>query len=325
MRAVILGDTDIEIREIEKPSPQPHQALIRVRGCGLNRSDLLETQGQSFGHTGGDAKVLGGEFAGEVVELGSDSEGLSIGDRVMCRGGGGWAEYALVHWRRAIVIGSDDIPWEQAATLQGALQTMHDAIITNGRFKAGQTIMIQGASSGVGLMGLQIARAKGAKLVIGSSTNAERRARLSEFGAGLVINSQDDGWVDRVLEATDGAGVDVTIDMLSGNVMNKNMEATAIHGYVINIGRLAGMVGEFNFDLHARRRLNYVGTTGRTRSIDDNVQVARLANDDLWTFVLNGEIKSPIDKVFDLEDAAIALDRMNNNQHFGKIALLVGD
>ena len=85
------------------------------------------------------------------------------------------------------------------------------------------------------------------------------------------------------------------------------------------------MVGEFNFDLHARRRLNYVGTTGRTRSIDDNVQVARLANDDLWTFVLNGEIKSPIDKVFDLEDAAIALDRMNNNQHFGKIALLVSD
>ena len=128
-----------------------------------------------------------------------------------------------------------------------------------------------------------------------------------------------------MLEETDGAGVDVTIDMLSWNVMNKNMEATAIHGYVINIGRLAGMVGEFNFDLHARRRLNYVGTTGRTRSIDDNVQVARLANDDLWTFVLNGEIKSPIDKVFDLEDAAIALDRMNNNQHFGKIALLVSD
>ena len=100
MRAVILGDTGVEITEIAKPSPQPHQALIRVRGCGLNRSDLLETQGQSFGHTGGDAKVLGGEFAGEVVELGSESEGLSIGDRVMCRGGGGWAEYALVHWRQ---------------------------------------------------------------------------------------------------------------------------------------------------------------------------------------------------------------------------------
>ena len=323
MRAVTLGETGVEIVDIIEPGPQAHQVLVRVRSCGLNRSDLLETQGQSFGHTGGNAKVLGGEFAGEVVELGSESEGLSVGDRVMCRGGGGWAEYAAVHWRRAIPINSGDISWEQAATLQGAMQTMHDAIVTNGCFLSGQTIMFQGASSGVGLMGLQIARAKNARLVIGTSANSERRSRLKEFGADLVLDPQDDGWVDQVLDATDGAGVDITVDMLSGDVINKNMEATAIHGYLINIGRLAGMNGEFNFDLHARRRLNYIGTTGRTRSIDENVEVARLANDDLWGFVLRGAIRSPIDKVYNLEDAAIALDRMNKNEHFGKIALLL--
>lgn len=321
MKAVTLGDSGVEIKEINTPVPQPHQVLVKVRGCGLNRSDLLETQGQSFVHLGGNTKVLGGEFAGEIAELGSEAQGLSVGDRVMCRGGAGWAEYALAHWRRAIPIETDDISWEQAATIQGALQTMHDAIVTNGRFEPGQTILIQGASSGVGLMGLQIARAKSAKLVIGTSTNAERRARLADFGAVLAIDPRDPGWVEQVLEATDGAGVDVTVDMLSGDVVNKNMEATAVHGYVINIGRLASLTGEFDFDLHARRRLHYIGTTGRTRSINESVEVARLANEDLWDLVTRGEIRSHIDKVFALEDAAVALSRMNGNEHFGKIVL----
>ena len=322
MKAVTLGDAGVEIADIDPPRPKSNQVLVKVRACGLNRSDLLETQGQSFGHVGGDAKVLGGEFAGEVVEFGGDTEGLAVGDRVMCRGGSGWAEYAVANWRRAIPITSADIPWEQAATLQGALQTMHDAIVTNGHFTAGQTILIQGASSGVGLMGLQIARAKGAKLVIGTSTNSDRRARLAEFGADLALDSEDESWVKQVLDTTNGAGVNVTVDMLSGAVVNQNMEATAINGYVINIGRLAGMAAEFNFDLHARRRLHYIGTTSRTRSIDEIVEVARLANTDLWGAVERGEIRSPIDKVFPLTAAAAALERMNANAHFGKIVML---
>ena len=97
MKAVTLGTTGAEISDIDPPSPQSHQVLVKVRGCGLNRSDLLETHGQNFGHTGGDTKVLGGEFTGEVLEVGSEAEDLSVGDRVMCRGGSGWAEFALAH------------------------------------------------------------------------------------------------------------------------------------------------------------------------------------------------------------------------------------
>jgi NADPH2:quinone reductase len=323
MKAITLGESGVKLSEIDPPSPKSSQVLVKVRACGMNRSDLLETQGQSFGHLSGDTKVLGGEFAGEVVEVGSETQGLVVGDKVMCRGGSGWAEYAVANWRRAEPMGDTDISWEQAACVQGALQTMHDAIVTNGRFNKGQTALIQGASSGAGLMGLQVARAMGAKLVIGTSGNAERRARLSEFGANLALDSSDDSWIDRVLEATDGKGVDVTVDMLSGDFVNKNMQVTAVYGHVINIGRLAGMSTEFNCDLHAARRLSYIGTTGRSRSMDEHEAVRRRANEDLWDAVVRGEIGSPIDKVFPLADAETALARMNANKHFGKIVLKV--
>ena len=101
MKAITLGEDGVKLSEIDPPSPKSNQILVKVRACGMNRSDLLETQGQSFGHLSGDTKVLGGEFAGEVVEVGSEAEGLQVGDRVMCRGGSGWAEYAVANWRRA--------------------------------------------------------------------------------------------------------------------------------------------------------------------------------------------------------------------------------
>ena len=102
MKAVTLGDDGVEIKELPNPEPNNEQVLVKVKSCGLNRSDLLETQGQSFGHTGGDTKIIGGEFAGEIVELGDGVEDLKVGDKVMCRGGSGWAEYAVANHKKAI-------------------------------------------------------------------------------------------------------------------------------------------------------------------------------------------------------------------------------
>ena len=148
-------------------------------------------------------------------------------------------------------------------------------------------------------------------------------ACFSEFGADVVIDTSTDVWLKTLLDATDGKGVDILIDMLSGDYVNKNMEATKVNGHLINIGRLAGMNGNFDYDLHAKRRLNYIGTTGRTRSIDENEKVAHLANKDLWNFVLDGKIRHHIDQIFPLKDAKAALEIMNNNKHFGKLVLLV--
>ena len=322
MKAVTLGSDGVEIKELAEPKPSQNQVLVKVKSCGLNRSDLLETQGQSFGHTGGDTKIIGGEFAGEIVELGEAVEDLKVGDKVMCRGGSGWAEYAVANHKRAIKFNPEQISWEQAASIQGNLQTMHDAIVTNGKFISGQSVFIQGASSGVGIIGLQIAKALGASLVLGSSTNQNKLSKLSSYGADILIDTSKENWLDEVLDVTEGKGVDVLIDMLSGDFVNKNMEATKINGHLINIGRLAGMNGNFNYDLHAKRRLHYVGTTGRTRSVEENLDVARVANKDLWDHVVDGKIRHVIFKTFRLNEASDALNIMNENRHFGKLVLL---
>ena len=322
MKAVTLGDDGVEIKDLPNPEPTSEQVLVKVKSCGLNRSDLLETQGQSFGHTGGDTKIIGGEFAGEIVELGEGVEDLKVGDKVMCRGGSGWAEYAVANHKRVIKFNPEQISWEQAASIQGNLQTMHDAIVTNGKFITGQSVFIQGASSGVGIIGLQIAKALGASLVLGSSTNQNKLSKLSSYGADILIDTSKENWLDKVLEVTEGKGVDVLIDMLSGDFVNKNMEATKINGHLINIGRLAGMNGNFNYDLHAKRRLHYVGTTGRTRSVEENLDVARVANKDLWDQVVDGKIRHVIFKTFRLNEASDALNIMNENRHFGKLVLL---
>ncbi len=258
MKAAVLGADGVEFAEFPVPSPQPHEVLVRVRACGLNRADLLVAMGHSHGKGGGPGARLGMEWSGEVVEVGSDVQGFRAGDRVMCLGIAGWAQYALCDWRRANPIPAADMTYERAASLPIALNTMHDALVTNGRLSAGESVLIQGASSGVGIMGLQIARLMGARPVIGSSTHEARRQRLTDFGADLGVDSRDPSWVDAVLKATGGAGVDLIVDQISGYAATQNLAATAIKGRIVNVGRLGGFVGEFDFDLHAMRRINYI-------------------------------------------------------------------
>jgi NADPH2:quinone reductase len=208
-----------------------------------------------------------------------------------------------------------------AATLPVALTTMHNALVTNGKLQAGQSVLIQGASSGVGLMALQIAKLKGAKIVIGSSTDATRRGRLKEFGADLAIDSSDLGWVDQVLKATGGEGVDLIIDQVSGKVANQNLAATKVLGRIINVGRLGGSHGDFNFDLHAARRISYIGVTFRTRSVEEIREIFNQVRSDIWAAVESGKLKLPIDKVFALKDIVTAFDHMEANKHLGKIVV----
>jgi NADPH2:quinone reductase len=202
-----------------------------------------------------------------------------------------------------------------------ALQTMHNAVVTAGRLKRGETLLIQGASSGVGLMALQIAKLKGARLVIGSSTNPTRRARLKEFGADLAIDTKDPGWADAVTKATDGKGVDLIVDQISASVANDNMKAAAVLGRIVNVGRLGGTRGEFNFDLHALKRIDYIGVTFRTRSIEEVREITRRMRADLWEAVEAGRLQLPIDRSFPFDQAAAALAHMTANAHFGKILL----
>jgi NADPH2:quinone reductase len=321
MKAAVVGDKGLEIREIPAPRPKPNEVLVRVRAAGLNRAELAMAAGHKHGPLGGVGAVIGLEWAGEVAEVGAEVTGIKPGDRVMCSGNGGYAEYAVTDWGRVAGIPANNMSFEQATTLPIALQTMHDALVSNGRLSAGEAVMIQGASSSVGLMGLQIAKRLGASLVIGSSTNPARRARLAEFGADLAVDSGDLAWPDVVLQATGGKGVDLIIDQISASVANANMKAAAVLGRIVNVGRLGGAKGEFDFDLHALKRIAYIGVTFRTRSLDEVRAINRKMHADLWPLVEAGTLALPIDRIFPLDEAAAAQAHMRANAHFGKIIL----
>src|SRR3979411_2059002 len=320
MKAYVYGANGAEITDVAKPAPKGTQVLVRVRACGLNRADLGMTKGHAHGSAGGLGAVLGMEWAGEIAEVGPDAKGVKAGDKVMGSGTAAFAEYTLADHGRLFQKPSN-MNFEEAAPLPVALATMHNAVVTTGELQAGQSVLIQGASSGVGLMALQIARLKGAKIVIGSSTDAARRGRLKEFGADLAVDSSDPGWVDQVLQATGGEGVDLIVDQVSGKVANQNLAATKVKGRIVNVGRLGGTRAEFNFDLHAARRISYIGVPFRTRSIEEIREIFDEVRNDIWPAVNSRKLQLPIDKVYPFAEIGKAFEHMEANKHLGKIVV----
>jgi NADPH2:quinone reductase len=323
MKAAVLGEAGVELRDLAKPVPAPNEVLIRVRAASLNRADLMIAAGRRHGRVGGVGARLGLECAGEVEAVGGEVAGFKPGDRVMGSAPGSYAEYAVTDWGRAHRMPANNMTYEQAACLPVALQTMHNAIVTAGRLKGGEALLISGASAGVGLMGLQIGKLMGAAPVMGTSTHAGRRARLKEFGCDLALDSGDPNWPVQVKQATGGKGAALIVDLVSGSVANQNLEAAALLGRIVNVGRLGGMTGEFNFDLHALKRIDYIGVTFRTRTLPEVREIVQLMRADLWPAVEAGRLTLPIERTFPLDDIAQALSLMRANQHFGKIVISV--
>ncbi len=321
MKAAVLGEKGIEVRDLPKPEPKPNEVLIRVRASSLNRADLLVASGVQHGSVGGVGARIGLECSGEVEAVGSEVKDIKAGDRVMGSAPGGFAEYAVTDAGRVHRIPGNNMTYEQAACFPIALQTMHNAVVTAGRLKRGETMLMQGASAGVGLMGMQIAKLMGAALVLGTSTNAERRARLKDYGCDVAIDTRDPNWPAEVKKATGDKGVNLIVDLVSGGVANGNLEAAALLGRIVNVGRLGGTKGEFDFDKHALKRIDYIGVTFRTRTIDEVREINRLLRADLWGAVEAGKLSLPIYKTYKLADVADALSVMRANQHFGKIVL----
>lgn len=313
MRAIVSTAAGLQLRELPIPQPRDGEIQVRVRAASLNRIDLVALRSPAD-------QVVGVEWAGEVSAVGAGVTAWKAGDRVMCSGAGAFAEYAVTDAGRACPIPAT-LSDEEAAVLPMALQTMHDALVTNGQLAPGRTVLIHGASSGVGLMGLQIAKLLGAGLVLGTSTHAGRRALLQQFGADASIDSGDPEWPRRVQEATGGQGVQLTIDQVSGTQFNQVMAAAALRGRIVNVGRLGGNVAEFDFNLHALKRLQYVGVTFRTRSVDEVRALNARMLADLAGPIAERRLRLPIDHRFPLASAAQALARMSANQHFGKIVL----
>lgn len=321
MKAWIKTEDGVAFRDVATPQPAATDILVRVAASSLNRADLFLVDGRSHGQHGGAGTPLGLEWAGEVVEAGSGVTAFKPGDRVMCSGLGGFAEYAVTDWRRAFPIPNDTMSYEAASCLPIAVRTAHTALTEQAGFKPGQSVLVLGASSGVGLMTMQVAKILGARQIIGSSTSRARREKLHAFGADTVIDTNDADWAAQVSAATDQGGVDISIDFLAGPLINDNMRAVRIGGAIVNVGRLAGESGNFDFDLHALRRVRYSGMTFRTRDAENIGHLANRIRTDLWDALEAGRLTLPIDIRLPYERATEAFDAMRDNRHFGKIVL----
>ena len=320
MKAALVTDSGLTITPMAPPTPSAQQVLVKVSAAALNRADLAVISGGRHGSHGGPGTVPGMEWAGTIEAVGAEVPGLKVGDRVMCSGMGGYAEYAVTDWGRVMLI-PEAMSFEDAVTQPVAIQTMHNALITAGAMQSGDTVLIQGASSGVGLMAMKIARRMGASRVIGTSTHAARRARLAEFGADVAIDTTQPDWYEQVVRANGGQGVDLVIDQLSGPYGTGNLHACKVLGRIVNVGRLAGRFAEFDFDLHALKRISYVGVTFRTRSVQEVRDINAVAQKDLGQAIESGALVLPIDRVFDFDDLPQAFEHMRVNQHFGKIVI----
>ncbi|MEJ8858136.1 zinc-binding dehydrogenase [Variovorax robiniae] len=321
MKGAMLTPQGIAIQELPVPRPGATELLVKVRASSLNRADLFLADGRAHGGHGGAGTPLGLEWSGDVVAIGAEVSDFKVGDRVMCTGIGGLSEYAVADWRRSFAFPQRKIGYEAAACLPVSLRTTHVAIATTGQLQKGESVLVLGASSGVGLMSLQVAKLLGAGLVIGTSTKADRRAKLGEFGADIAINSSDADWAEQVLQHTQGRGIDLLIDFLAGPLINDSMRAVRVGGRIVNVGRMAGESGAFDFDLHSMRRIQYLGTTFRTRTADEVHAIQQQVQADLWPALEAGRLGVPIDAALPMERVKEAFDLMRANGHFGKIVV----
>lgn len=323
MRAIVQTKEGLVIKDVAKPAIVPGMLLVRVKANAINRADVMMMHGGVHGTGGwgdGADAPFGLEWAGEVIEAGGGAKLYKVGDRVMGSGSGAFAEYKLAHPFGIFPV-PDNMSYEQATCLPVALQTMHDAVVINGHLTKGQTIFFQGGSSAVGLIGIQLARYKGAGKIIASSNTAERVEKLLTLGADVAINTSDKDWVEKVRKATDEQGVDILVDFVAGPTVVDSLKCMKVGGRMINIGRMAGESGEFNFDLHNMNRIQYIGCSFRARTIFESAEVVLKTAMSLGAALKKGAFKMPIDNVYPFEQFKEALERMNKNQHFGKIVL----
>ena len=326
MRAAVIverdGRRELEVvDDLPDPVPGEGELLVRVGAAGLNRADLVMPLRHRHGTGFSGPAIAGNEFAGTVEACGPGADRFSMGDRVMGFGASTFAELTAIDHRHVFPVPAG-MDWETAAAYPVAVETMHDAIVINGRLAAGESILFLGAGSGVGIVGIQIAKATGASLVLGASRSQDRLSRLAAFGMDDGIDVTDPDWPDRVRSLTGGKGVDLVVDMVSGPTVNASMKAAAVRGRIVNVGRLGGMTGEFDFDLHALKRLNYVGVTFRTRSDDEIADIVDRAWADLGGAIESRVLSLPIHAAFPLDAVADAYAEMRRDSHLGKIVIV---
>ncbi len=291
---------------------------MRVRASGLNFGEIKYMRE----HRTGNPMTAGVEFAGEVVSVGEQVRNWREGDRVMGHGRGCHAQY-VVAAPLALMPVPDDVSWVDAAAFPNVFITAHDALVTNGELKAGESVFINGASGGVGMAAIMIASAFRARPVIASSRSAAKLDRLAGFGVDIGVNASTDSQVETIMAATDKRGVDIIIDTVGGTVFEDHIRSLAVKGRLVNIARLGGAsTAQLDLNLLWQNRLKLIGVTFRTRTEQERLDCIQACARDLLPFFRGGKLRLPIDKTFPMASIGDAYAYIAGSQHLGKIVLV---
>lgn len=298
------------------PEPGPGEVRIRVRAAGVNRPDILQRKGL-YPPPEGASDILGLEAAGEIEAIGADVIRWRPGDRVCALlGGGGYAEYAVVDARHVLPVPAG-LDFVQAAALPETAFTVFTNVFEDGRLKAGETLLVHGATSGIGVMAIQAARAADAR-VIATSRGADKARAARDLGADISIDASD----GRFLEAVrDAGGADVVLDMVGAAYAEQNLKALKPGGRWVVIAFQSGSLARVDLSRLMRGRLTLTGSTLRARPADEKARLAEAVETTLWPWVADGRIRPVVDRVFPLEDAAAAHGRLESGFHTGKVVL----
>lgn len=301
------------------PKPGPNEILIKVAAAGVNRPDVLQRLGL-YPVPPGASDLPGLEISGEVVALGDGVTKRKIGDKVMSLvAGGGYAEYCITHETHAMSV-PKGLSMTEAGAIAETLMTVWHNVFERGGLKPNETLLIHGGSSGIGTMAIQMAKAHGAKVFVTVGGQDKVDACL-KLGADAAINYKTEDFVERIKALTDGAGVNVILDMVGGDYIDRNYEAAAVEGRIVQIAFLGGSKAAPNFSKLMMKRLHHTGSTLRPRSVADKAAMVSAIEAKAMPWFADGRVKPLMDSSFPLKDASKAHARMESSQHIGKIVL----
>jgi NADPH2:quinone reductase len=304
------------------PVPGPGEILVKVKAAGVNRPDVAQRSG-SYPPPPGASDLPGLEIAGEVVALGEGATRHKLGDKVMSLvAGGGYAQYCIAQDGQAMAVPSA-LTMEEAGAIPETLMTVWHNVFERGGLTPGETLLIHGGSSGIGTMAIQLAKAFGAKVIVtvGSQDKADACLKL---GADRAVNYRTEDFVEAVKTATNGAGANVILDMVGGDYIDRNYEAAAVEGRIVQIAFLSGTPkAAANFAKLMVKRLHHTGSTLRPRSNADKAKMVAAIEAKVMPLLREGRVKPLMDSTFPLEKAADAHRRMETSAHIGKIVLAV--
>ncbi len=301
------------------PAPGAGEVLIKVAAAGVNRPDVLQRKG-AYPPPPGASEIPGLEVSGEVVALGEDAARWNLGDRVCALvAGGGYAEYCTVHETNALPV-PDGLTMAEAAGVPETFFTVWTNVFERGRLKPGESLLVHGGSSGIGTTAIQIASQLGST-VYTTAGSADKCAACESLGADRAINYREEDFVEVLKQATGKKGIDVILDMVGGDYIQRNIKAAARDGRIVNIAYLNGSKAEVDFMMVMLKRLTLTGSTLRVRSVTDKAAIADALRSTVWPLIEAGKVKPQLFKTFPLAQADKAHALMETSAHIGKIVL----